>query len=115
MSDLIRLLKNTAKSKADEYEEETGQKANLHGYLEWRAADELAAKDAEIAELKADNERLREVVKHVDRWLAAFIAAWDKSLYKKKPSEAPVALMEAIRQHSLVRAALEQDDDTRST
>lgn len=55
--------------------------------------------------------RLRDALKDVDRWLALFIAAWDKSRDKKKPSEAPVALMEAIRQHSAVREALENSDE----
>jgi hypothetical protein len=49
---------------------------------------------------------LRAALKDVDRWLAVFIAAWDKSRDKKKPSEAPVAMMEAIRQHSAIQEAL---------
>ncbi len=62
------------------------------------------------AKLADQSKRLRAALKDVDRWLAAFIAAWDKSRDKKKPSEAPVALMQAIRQHSEIKTALNQSE-----
>ena len=102
----------TAQALRDIERENKNCKAAVVLAKEW-----IAEKDAEIGRLKAENEKLRAVLQDVERWLAIFVAAWDKSHDKKglrlltKPSEAPVALMEAIRQHSAVRAALETDDD----
>ena len=39
---------------------------------------------------------LRKDLARVERWLDAFVQAWDNTSPHTKPTEAPVALMEAI-------------------
>lgn len=115
MSDLVKRLR--------EQTPEASGKSMYWGRLMKEAADALEAKDAEIERLHTERdgvvalynasvkrvEQLQTVVQDIDRWLEAFIKAWDQNA-PHKGSQAPVALMEAIRQHESVRAALDGTD-----
>ena len=101
MSDLIKTLKQIALRKRDEKGEQ-GKRVSEKGFVEWKAADALEAKDNRIAELEAD--------------LKDYATAIGQNEQLRKENERLTAVVEAAKtmdktQIAVALAAVEEDSD----
>ena len=105
MSDLIKTLKQIALRKRDEKGEQ-GKRVSEKGFVEWKAADALEAKDKRVAELEAERDfaidhrnTARDKVEELEADLKDYATAIGQNEQLRKENERQATLIRELNEH----------------